>query len=68
VKIKTLYTCCEQVGRRGKGYVTITNNARRAHEIKYRIAMAKAAFSKKKALFNSKLKVNLRKKLVKCYI
>jgi hypothetical protein len=23
VKIKTLYTCCEQVGRRGKAYGTI---------------------------------------------
>ncbi|PNF14726.1 hypothetical protein B7P43_G08936 [Cryptotermes secundus] len=32
------------------------------------IAMAKAAFSKKKNLFTSKLDLNLRKKLVKCYI
>jgi hypothetical protein len=30
--------------------------------------MAKAAFNKKKALFTSKLDLNLRKKLVKCYI
>ena len=30
--------------------------------------MAKAAFSKKKALFTSKLDLNLRKKLIKCYI
>ncbi|PNF26419.1 hypothetical protein B7P43_G16609 [Cryptotermes secundus] len=30
--------------------------------------MAKAAFSKKKKLFTSKLDLNLRKKLVKCYI
>jgi hypothetical protein len=30
--------------------------------------MAKAAFNKKKNLFNSKLDLNLRKKLVKCYI
>jgi len=37
-------------------------------EIKSRIAMAKAAFSKKKALFTSKLDLNLKKKLVKCYI
>jgi hypothetical protein len=29
--------------------------------------MAKAAFNKKKALFTSKLNLNLRKKLVKCY-
>ena len=32
------------------------------------IAMAKAAFSKKKILFTSKLDLNLRKKLIKCYI
>jgi hypothetical protein len=37
-------------------------------EIKSRIAMAKAIFNKKKTLFNSKLDLNLRKKLVKCYI
>ena len=30
--------------------------------------MAKAAFNKKKNPFTSKLDVNLRKKLVKCYI
>jgi hypothetical protein len=37
-------------------------------EIKSRIAMANAAFSKKKTLFTSKLDLNLRKKLMKCYI
>jgi hypothetical protein len=46
----------------------ITNDARCTHEIKSRIAMAKAAFNKKKNLFTSKLDFNLRKKLVKCYI
>ena len=30
--------------------------------------MAKAAFNKKKTLFTSKLDLNFRKKLVKCYI
>jgi hypothetical protein len=30
--------------------------------------MAKAAFNKKKNFFTSKLELNLRKKLVKCYI
>jgi len=30
--------------------------------------MAKVAFSKKKTLFTSKLDLNLRKKLIKCYI
>jgi hypothetical protein len=45
----------------------VINDARCTHEIKSRIAMANAAFNKKKALFNSKLDLNLRKKLVKCY-
>jgi len=46
----------------------LTNNERCTSEIKSRIAMAKAAFSKKKTLFISKLDLNLRKKLIKCYI
>jgi hypothetical protein len=46
----------------------ITNDARCTREIKSRIAMAKAAFNKKKTIFTSKLDLNLRKKLVKCYI
>jgi hypothetical protein len=37
-------------------------------EIEARIAMAKAAFNKKETLFTSKLNLELRKKLVKCYI
>jgi len=37
-------------------------------EIKCRIAMAKAAFNKKRTLFTSTLDLELRKKLVKCYI
>jgi hypothetical protein len=37
-------------------------------ENKSRIAMAKAAFSRRNSLFTSKLDLNLRKKLVKCYI
>ena len=37
-------------------------------EIKSRIATAKAAFNKKKTLFTSILDLNLKKKLVKCYI
>ena len=37
-------------------------------EIKSRIAKAKAAFNRKKNPFNSKLNLNLRKKLVKCYV
>ena len=46
----------------------LTNDRRCIREIKSRIAMAKAAFSKKKTLFTSKLDLNLRKKLIKCYI
>jgi len=54
----------------------LTNNGRYTCEIKSRIAMAKAAFSKKKkkkkkkkkTLFTSKLDLNLRKKLITCYI
>ena len=37
-------------------------------EIKSRIAMTKAAFNKKKNLFTSKLDLNVRMKLVKCYV
>jgi hypothetical protein len=37
-------------------------------EIKTRIAMAKAAFNKKRALFTNKMDLELRKKVIKCYI
>jgi len=37
-------------------------------EPKSRIAMAKAAFNKKKSLFTNTLDLKLRKKLAKCYI
>ena len=46
----------------------LTNDGRCTCEIKCRIAMAKAAFNKKRALFTSTLNMELRKKLVKCYI
>ena len=42
----------------------LTDDGRCTCEIKSRIAMAKAAFNKKKNLFTSKLDLNLRKKLV----
>jgi hypothetical protein len=45
----------------------ITNDARCTRAIKSRIAMAKAAFNKK-IIFTRKMDLNLRKKLVKCYI
>ena len=44
------------------------NNGLCKCEIKSRIAIAKAVFNKKKTLFTNKLGLNLRKKLVKCYI
>jgi hypothetical protein len=46
----------------------LANDGRCTCEIKCRIVMAKAAFNKKKALFTSTLDLELRKKLVKCYI
>ena len=46
----------------------LTDDGRFTCEIKSRIAVAKAAFNKKKNLFTSKLDLNLRKKLVKCYV
>jgi hypothetical protein len=46
----------------------LTNDGRCTCEIICRIAMAKAAFNKKRALFTSTLDMELRKILVKCYI
>jgi len=46
----------------------LKNGGRCICEIKSRIAMAKAAFNKKRALFTSTLHLRLRTKLVKCYI
>ena len=46
----------------------LTNDGRYTCEIKCRIAVAKAAFKKKRALFTSTLDLELRKKQVKCYI
>jgi len=42
----------------------ITNDARCMCEIKFRIAIAKAEFNKKKALFKNKWALNFWKKLV----
>ena len=54
--------CCKYLGS------LLTNDGRCTREIKSRIAMEKAAFSKKKTLFISTLDLNLRKKLIKFYI
>jgi hypothetical protein len=45
----------------------LTNDGRCTCDIKSKIAMTKAAFNKKRALFTSMLDLILRKKLVKCY-
>jgi hypothetical protein len=46
----------------------LTKDGRWTCEIKSRIAVEKAAFNKKRALFANKMYLELRKKLVKCYI
>ena len=46
----------------------ITNDARCTWEIQFKTAMAKAAFKMKMIILTSILDLNLRKKLVKCYI
>ena len=46
----------------------LTNDGRCTCEIKSRIAKAKCAFNKKGVLFTGTLDLELRKKLVKCYI
>jgi len=47
---------------------TVTNDATCMGEIKSRIATAKAAFTKKKDLFTRKFDLNLKKKLIQCYM
>jgi hypothetical protein len=46
----------------------LTNDRRCTCEIKSKIGTAKVAFNKKRALFNGKMDIALRKKLLKCYI
>jgi hypothetical protein len=46
----------------------LTNDEKCTCEIKCRIAMAKAAFNKKRTLFTSTLDLDLRNKLVKCCV
>jgi len=46
----------------------LTEDGRCTCEIKSRIAMAKTAFNKKKNIFTSKLDLNSRKRLVRCYV
>jgi hypothetical protein len=46
----------------------LTNHGRCTCEIKSRIAMTKATFNKNRVLCTSKFDLELRKRLVKCYI
>jgi len=46
----------------------LINDGRCTCEIKCRIAMAKAAFNKKRTPFTSTLDLEVKKKLVKCYV
>jgi len=46
----------------------LRNDGRSTGEIKSKIVMTKAAFNKMRVLFTSTLDLELRKKLVKCYI
>ena len=46
----------------------LTEDGRCTCEIKSRFAMANAAFNQKKNLFTRKLDLNLRKRLVRCYV
>ena len=46
----------------------LTKDGRCTCEIKCRIAMAKAAFNKKRTLFTSTMYLEMKKTLVKCYI
>ena len=46
----------------------LTNDGRCTCEIKCRIDVAEAAFNKKRALFTNTMDLELRKKLMKCYI
>jgi hypothetical protein len=46
----------------------LTNDGTCSCKIKCRIAMAKAAFTKKRALFTNTLDLELKKKIVKCYV
>jgi hypothetical protein len=46
----------------------LTNGGRCTCESKSRTVMAKAAFNEKRALFTGNMDLELREKLVKCYI
>jgi len=46
----------------------LKKDGRCTYDIKCRTAMANAAFKKKRALFTSALDLEMRKKLVNCYI
>jgi hypothetical protein len=54
--------------RKKKEKKSVTMKTHKKNHICHLIAMAKATFNKKRALFTSTLDLELRKKLVKCYV
>ena len=46
----------------------IRSDARYTRKIKFKFALSKATLNKKQALFTSELNLNIKKKLVNCYI
>jgi hypothetical protein len=46
----------------------LTRDGHFTREIKMRIAIAKQAFNRKISLFTNKLNIELKKKLVRCYV
>jgi hypothetical protein len=59
-----IYTTLKFLALKGAPYIYDISRLR----VKPRIAMEKAAFNKKRALFTSKMDLEVKKKLVKCYI
>jgi hypothetical protein len=68
VKIMTDQRQVENVGSFKYLGSILTNDGRCSGEMKCRIGMARDAFNKKRALFTSILDLELRTKLLKCYI
>ena len=62
------YDTTKTTGECGVFQIFYENDAKGTREVKFRISMAKSAFNKNTALFTSKLGLNLRKRLFKCYI
>ena len=66
--VRTLNYIHTYIHTRARHIDTHTNDASCTRDIKSEIAIAKAAFHKKTALFTSKFKSDLRNQLAECYI